>query len=151
MEVKETEIAITFKKVPHSMFSSVGLDELPANVLVLRIQPEEGISLSFQAKRPGAKTCMSTLMMDFSYNELFKTEPPEAYQRLLLDCMTGDQTLFTRQDAIETAWRLLSPIMQAWEKDGHELYEYPAGAESFPAADNLIESDGRKWRSLSNE
>ena len=148
MAVKETEIAITFKNVPYSMFSSVGLDELPANVLVMRIQPEEGISLSFQAKRPGAKTCMSTLTMNFNYNELFETEPPEAYQRLLLDCMTGDQTLFTRQDAIETAWRLLSPIMQAWENEGYELYEYPAGAESFPAADNLIKSDGRKWRSL---
>ena len=148
MAVKETEIAITFKNVPYSMFSSVGLDELPANVLVMRIQPEEGISLSFQAKRPGAKTCMSTLTMNFNYNELFETEPPEAYQRLLLDCMTGDQTLFTRQDAIETAWRSLSPIMQAWENEGYELYEYPAGAESFPAADNLIKSDGRKWRSL---
>ena len=151
MAVKETEIAITFKQVPYSMFSSVGLDELPANVLVLRIQPEEGMSLSFQAKRPGAKTCMSTLMMNFSYNELFGTEPPEAYQRLLLDCMAGDQTLFTRQDAIETAWRLLSPIMQAWENDGYTLYEYPAGDESFLAADNLIESNGRKWRSLSKE
>ncbi len=151
MAVKETEIAITFKKVPYSMFSSVGLDELPANVLVMRIQPEEGISLSFQAKRPGAKTCMSTLTMNFNYNELFEAEPPEAYQRLLLDCMVGDQTLFTRQDGIETAWRLLTPIMQAWEKDGYELYKYPAGAESFPAADNLIESDGRKWRKLLNE
>ena len=89
--------------------------------------------------------------MNFSYNELFETEPPEAYQRLLLDCMTGDQTLFTRQDAIETAWRLLSPIMQVWENDGHELCEYPAGDESFPAADNLIESDDRQWRQLLKE
>ena len=151
MAVKETEIAITFKKVPYSMFSSVGLDELPANVLVLQIQPEEGISLSFQAKRPGAKTCMSTLTMNFNYNELFGTEPPEAYQRILLDCMVSDQTLFTRQDAIETAWQLLTPIMQAWENNGYELHKYPAGAESFPAADNLIESDERKWRSLLNE
>ena len=151
MAVKETEIAITFKEVPYSMFSSVGLDELPANVLVLQIQPEEGISLSFQAKRPGAKTCISTLTMNFKYNELFGTEPPEAYQRLLLDCMIGDQTLFMRQDAIETAWKLLTPIMQVWENGNYVLHEYPAGAESFPAADNLIESDGRKWRSLLNE
>jgi glucose-6-phosphate 1-dehydrogenase len=151
MAVKETEIAITFKQVPYSMFSSVGLDELPANVLVLRIQPEEGISLSFQAKRPGAKTCMSTLTMNFNYNELFGTEPPEAYQRLLLDCMVGDQTLFTRQDGIETAWQLLMPIMQAWENGDYVLHEYPAGAESFHAADALIESDGRKWRSLLKE
>jgi len=151
MAVKDTEIAITFKEVPYSMFSSVGLDELPANVLVMRIQPEEGISLSFQAKRPGAKTCISTLTMNFNYNELFGTEPPEAYQRLLLDCMVGDQTLFTRQDGIETAWRLLTPIMQAWENGDSVLHKYPAGTESFPAADMLIESDGRKWRSLLNE
>jgi glucose-6-phosphate 1-dehydrogenase len=148
MPVKETEIAITFKHVPYSMFSSVGLDELPANVLVMRIQPEEGTSLSFQAKRPGAKTCMSTLTMNFNYNELFETEPPEAYQRLLLDCMVSDQTLFTRQDAIETTWKLLMPVLQAWENDSCELYKYSAGDESFAAADKLIESDGRKWRSL---
>ena len=151
MTVKETEIAITFKQVPYSMFSSVGLDELPANVLVLRIQPEEGISLSFQAKRPGSKTCMSTLTMNFNYNELFGTEPPEAYQRLLLDCMVSDQTLFTRQDAIETTWRLLMPVLHAWENDSSELYKYQAGDESFPAADNLIKTDGRKWQSLSKE
>ncbi|MBN1806768.1 MAG: glucose-6-phosphate dehydrogenase [Sedimentisphaerales bacterium] len=151
MAVKETEIAITFKQVPYSMFSSVGLDELPANVLVMRIQPKEGISLSFQAKRPGAKTCISTLTMNFNYNELFGTEPPEAYQRLLLDCMVNDQTLFTRQDAIETTWRLLMPVLQAWENDSCELYKYPAGEESFAAADKLIESDGRKWRPLLNK
>jgi glucose-6-phosphate 1-dehydrogenase len=151
MAVKDTEIAITFKEVPYSMFSSVGLDKLPANVLVMRIQPEEGISLSFQAKRPGAKTCMNTLTMNFNYNELFGTEPPEAYQRLLLDCIVGDQTLFTRQDGIETAWRLLTPIMQAWENGDRVLHKYPAGSESFPAADMLIESDGRKWRNLLNE
>ena len=151
MAVKVTEIAITFKHVPYSMFSSVGLDELPANVLVMRIQPQEGISLSFQAKRPGAKTCMSTLTMNFNYNELFRTEPPEAYQRLLLDCMVSDQTLFTRQDGIETSWKLMMPILQAWENDSCELYQYPAGDESFPAADKLIESDGRKWRSLINK
>ena len=151
MAEKETEIAITFKKIPHSMFSSVGLDELPANVLVLQIQPEEGISLSFQAKRPGAKTCISTLTMNFKYNELFGTDPPEAYQRLLLDCMVGDQTLFMRQDSIETAWKLLTPILQLWENGDCVLHEYPAGDESFPAADNLIESDERKWRSLSEE
>jgi glucose-6-phosphate 1-dehydrogenase len=151
MAVKVTEIAITFKKVPYSMFSSVGLNELPPNVLVLRIQPEEGISLSFQAKRPGAKTCISTLTMDFNYNELFGTEPPEAYERLLLDCMVGDQTLFTRQDAVERSWTLLTPVLQAWENGDCPLHGYPAGAESFPAADSLIESDGRKWRSLRRE
>lgn len=145
---KDTGIAITFRNVPHSMFSSMELGEMPPNVLILQIQPREGIILKFQAKRPGSKNCMSTLTMNFSYQELFGTEAPEAYERLLLDCMLGDQTLFTRQDAIEAAWRLLAPVMEFWENDGAFLHEYPAGAESFPAADELIESDGRKWRKI---
>ncbi len=144
-----TEIAITFKNVPHSMFASVGLDELPANVLVLKIQPNEGIQLSFQAKRPGSKACMSTLTMNFYYNEVFGTAPPEAYQRLLLDCMVGDQTLFTRQDDIEVAWKLLTPVLKAWESNKSGLNGYKAGAESFSQADDLIIADGRKWRRIS--
>jgi glucose-6-phosphate 1-dehydrogenase len=145
---KDTEIAITFKKVPHSMFISVGLEDMPANVLVLQIQPEEGISLSFQAKRPGSKICMSTLNMNFNYRSIFLVDMPEAYQRLLLDCMVGDQTLFTRFDSVEIAWQLLMPVLQSWENDDSAPYEYPAGSESFPHADRLIESDGRKWRKL---
>jgi len=147
---KDTEIAITFKKVPHSMFISAGLEDMAPNVLVLQIQPQEGISLSFQAKRPGSKVCMSTLGMSFSYSEVFGAEAPKAYQRLLLDCMVGDQTLFTRQDDVEVSWGLLTPLLRAWETDDSAPYEYPAGAESFPQADALIESDGRKWRKLSS-
>ncbi len=146
---KDTEIAITFKQVPHSMFISAGLAEMPANVLVLQIQPEEGISLSFQAKRPGSKVCMSTLRMDFSYREVFGTEAPEAYQRLLLDCMVGDQTLFIRQDNVEVSWGLLTPVLNAWEKSDSVPCQYAAGSDSFAEADALIESDGRKWRKLS--
>jgi len=145
---KDTEIAITFKKVPHSMFISVGLDDMPPNVLALNIQPQEGISLSFQAKRPGSKVCMGTLNMSFSYQNVFGVNVPEAYQRLLLDCMIGDQTLFTRFDGVEVAWRLLSPVLQAWQNDDSAPHEYPAGSSSFPQADWLIESDGREWRKL---
>lgn len=148
LAVKDTEIAITFKKVPYSLFSSVGLGELPPNVLVLQIQPEEGISLHFQAKRPGSKLCMSTLNMKFSYRSVFFAEAPEAYNRLLLDCMVGDQTLFTRQDDVEISWQLLTPILQAWEQDESVPYTYPAGCESFSQADKLLEADGRKWRRL---
>ena len=148
LPAKDTEIAITFKKVPYSMFSSVGLDELPPDVLVLRIQPEEGISLSFQAKRPGSKICMSTLNMNFSYKNVFLVDMPEAYQRLLLDCMVGDQTLFTRQDDVEVSWGLFTPILQAWEQDESAPNKYPAGSESFAEADRLIEADGRKWRKI---
>jgi len=143
---KDSEIAITFKKVPHSMFISTGLGDMPANVLILQIQPEEGISLSFQAKQPGSKVCMGTLNMNFSYRSIFGVEMPEAYQRLLLDCMVGDQTLFTRQDGVEVAWRLLTPVLQAWEQSNSSPVEYAAGSDSFPEADSLIESDGRKWR-----
>jgi len=145
---KDTEIAITFKEVPHSMFISAGLVDMPANVLVLQIQPEEGISLSFQAKRPGSKFCMSTLNMNFNYKSVFLVDMPEAYQRLLLDCMVGDQTLFNRYDSVEIAWQLLMPVLQSWEGDNSAPHEYSAGSESFPQADKLIESDGRKWRKL---
>jgi len=148
LATKLTEIAITFKKVPHSMFASVGLDDMPANVLVLKIQPDEGISLRFQAKQPGAKACIGTLNMDFNYADIFGAELPEAYQRLLLDCMVGDQTLFTRQDDVELSWTLLAPVLQEWQTTDLAPYEYPAGSESFPQADSLIESDGRKWRKL---
>jgi len=146
---KDTEITITFKKVPHSMFVSAGLEDMQPNILVLQIQPEEGISLSFQAKRPGSKICMSTLNMHFDYQSVFGISMPEAYQRLLLDCMVGDQTLFTRYDAVETAWQLLTPVLEAWENSDSLPYEYAAGSESFAQADNLIEFDGRKWRKLS--
>jgi len=148
MAAKDTEIAITFRKVPHSVFSGAGLDELPANVLVLQIQPEEGISLSYQAKRPGSKICMSTLNMNFSYKSIFLVDMPEAYQRLLLDCMLGDQTLFTRQDDVEVSWQLLTPLLEAWERDESPPPIYEAGNSSFPEADRLIEADGRRWRKL---
>ncbi len=87
--------------------------------------------------------------MNFNYKSIFLVDMPEAYQRLLLDCMVGDKTLFTRFDGVETSWRLLTPVLEAWQKDDSMPYEYPAGSESFPAADALIESDGRKWRKLS--
>jgi len=148
LPVKDTEIAITFKKLPYSMFSSIGFEELPPNILIFKIQPEEGISLSFQAKRPGSKICMSTLNMNFSYKSVFLVDLPEAYQRLLLDCMLGDQTLFTRQDDIEISWKLITPLLQAWEQDESAPYIYSAGSESFTQADSLIENDGRQWRRL---
>jgi glucose-6-phosphate 1-dehydrogenase len=147
---KDTEVAITFKNIPHSMFAAVEFGDVPSNVLVLQIQPEEGISLSFQAKCPGSKICISALKMDFSYKDVFGVNMPEAYQRLLLDCMLGDQTLFTRYDAVQVSWQLLEPILKAWENpDAARPHQYPAGSQSFQAADQLIESDSRKWRSIS--
>jgi len=145
-----TEIAIVFKQVPHSMFASVGMDDMPANTLVFNIQPDEGIDLSFQAKRPGSKLCMNTLTMALNYSEIFGTSTPDAYQRLLLDSMVGDQTLFTRQDDVEVSWDLMMPILNAWQDDTESLYQYPAGAATFSQADKIITADGRKWRQLSD-
>jgi glucose-6-phosphate 1-dehydrogenase len=147
---KNTEIIVTFKEIPHSLFGSVGLDHMPPNILAFQIQPEEGIALRFQAKRPGSKICIGTLDMKFRYKEIFGGELPEAYERLLLDCMTGDQTLFTRFDGIETTWKLLMPILEAWEKSHERPHEYPAGSESFPLADALLEADGRQWHGLAS-
>ena len=147
---KDTEIVVTFKEIPYSLFGSVGLTEMPPNVLVFQIQPEEGISLRFQAKRPGSKICIGTLKMAFSYKDVFGVEMPEAYQRLLLDCMAGDQTLFTRFDSIEVSWQLLMPVLEAWQRSREKLPEYPAGSESFPQADAVTEADGRQWYRLNS-
>ena len=144
-----TEIAIVFRKAPHIMFASAGIEDLPANVLVLKIQPNEGISLFFEAKRPGPKLCMGTLAMDFNYAEIFGASSPDAYQRLLLDCMTGDQTLFTRIDDVKLAWELIDKVLADWRQRDCEPYFYPAGAESFSQADALIQREGRNWRKIS--
>ena len=120
----------------------------PVNTLIMRIQPEEGISLSFQAKRPGSKLCMGTLNMSFSYGDVFGVDPPEAYQRLLLDVMTGDQTLFMRFDTLEATWKLLDPVLQKWQNNEVSLATYAAGCQSFPEADELISRLGHAWRPL---
>lgn len=131
------------------MFTAAEIGDVPSNVLVLQIQPEEGISLSFQAKCPGSKICITALKMDFSYKDVFGVNLPEAYQRLLLDCMLDDQTLFTRYDGVQVSWQLLEPVLKAWENPASPRpHEYPAGSQSFPTADALIESDSRKWRSI---
>jgi glucose-6-phosphate 1-dehydrogenase len=151
LAAKDTEIVITFRPVPHSMFVSAGIDELPPNVLTLQIQPQEGMSLQFQAKRPGSKMCIGTLDMRFNYCDVFGVEMPEAYSRLLLDAMVGDQTLFNRYDSVEAAWKLFDPVLKAWQDNYVPLYDYSAGAASFAAADKLIEADGRKWRTIAAE
>ena len=141
-----TEIAITFKKVPHLMFESMGIGELPANVLILKIQPMEGMKLFFEAKSPGTKLCMGTLQMDFNYAEVFGGENPDAYQRLLLDCLDGDQTLFMRIDDVKVAWGLVDKLLKDWKAGNSPPYIYTAGSDSFNQADNLIQKDGRCWR-----
>ena len=142
-----SEIAITFKRVPHSMFAPLSPGELSPNVLVLNVQPEEGISLTIQAKHPGPRVCMSSLMMDFNYQEVFGIELPDAYERVLLDCMLGDQTLFIRHDGMEVAWSLITPVLGAWEESTPDsIYPYPAGSWGPSESEALLERDGRTWR-----
>lgn len=148
LPAKTTEIAVTFKKVPHSLFASSGLDDIAPNVLVMKIQPEEGLSLSFQAKRPGSKLCMGTLNMDFSYEDVFGIKMPESYQRLLLDCMLGDQTLFMRFDTLETTWKFLDPVLKAWQADPSPLPQYQIASQHFAEADALIQQDNLTWRKM---
>ncbi len=151
MKRRVSEIALTFKSVPHSIFTPILPDQLAPNILALNVQPEEGMSLTIQAKTPGPKLCMSALTMTFSYREAFGAELRDAYERLLLDCMLGDQTLFTRSDNIEIAWSLLTPVLDAWETAGQagdteSLYAYEAGSWGPTQADTLLARDGRRWR-----
>jgi len=110
---KVSEIAIVFKRVPHSMFPNIPVEELEPNTLVINIQPDEGIALNIQAKYPGARLCLETLSMEFKYKDVFNLRPLDAYERLLLDCMLGDQTLFIRSDDIKASWELLTPVLKA--------------------------------------
>jgi len=144
---KLTEIVITFKDVPHSMFQMEGMDDLPANVLRFQIQPQEGMYLSLQAKRPGSKICMSTLEMDVDYQEVFGVKMPEAYQRLLLDCMLGDQTLFTRHDSILASWEILMPVLESWNQE-KKIASYPAGSGGPESQDTLWPDSACGWSQL---
>ncbi len=145
---KLTEIVIVFKSIPHSLFHEAGLEELPRNVLRFQIQPEEGTFLSLQAKRPGSKICMSTLEMAVEYHKVFGVEMPEAYQRLLLDCMIGDQTLFTRHDSILLSWGLLQPVLEQWESGKADIYVYESGTSTIDPAEKLIRKLGHTWMPL---
>lgn len=141
-------IAITFKPVPHSIFAAVAEAQLAPNVLVFKVQPEEGATLHLQAKRPGSKLCMGNLEMRFTYREVFGGEPPEAYERLLLDAMLGDHTLFLRNDSIDLAWQLLDPVMAAWatgDPRAGQLATYPAGSWGPTPANHLPALDGHAW------
>jgi len=143
-----TEISVHFKKAPPVLFNkeSVTLDQ---NVLVLRIQPDEGISLRMQAKIPGTSLRIEPVKMDFHYGTSFGKPSPEAYERLLLDAMSGDATLFARRDEVEQAWAFIDPIEEEWrELKEKALYFYSAGSWGPDEADQLIARDGRAWRRL---
>ncbi|MGO8947176.1 MAG: glucose-6-phosphate dehydrogenase [Ktedonobacterales bacterium] len=143
-----SEVAIYFKRPPYLLFRDSGADQMQPNVLSLRIQPNEGISLLFEAKVPGQEMQLRSVNMDFLYGSSFGVEPPEAYERLLLDCMLGDSTLFTRIDETEHSWQLVDVIERAWTHSSAPLPQYEPGTWGPKEADALIERDGRTWRRL---
>jgi glucose-6-phosphate 1-dehydrogenase len=143
-----TEVAIQFKRPPYLLFQGTGPERIQPNVLSMRIQPNEGISLRFMAKVPGQEMQLRSVNMDFLYGSSFGVEPPDAYERLLLDCMFGDPTLFTRIDETELAWQLVDTIVARWKKSGPPVVQYEPGTWGPKEADALIEGDGRTWRRL---
>jgi len=147
LATRVTEIAVQFRRPPLALFKRAGMDDVDPNVLAIRVQPDEGILLRFGAKVPGQGLQIRGVNMDFRYGSSFAVDSPDAYETLLLDAMVGDASLFTRGDEAERAWEILDPIMSAWQSgEGGPLHFYPAGSWGPPAADELLERDGRAWR-----
>jgi glucose-6-phosphate 1-dehydrogenase len=146
MPKRATEIAVRFQPLPHSLF---GEGATQPNELIIRVQPEEGIALRFSAKVPGERYRPRTVSMDFRYGTTFGAVAPEAYERLLLDAMRGDQTLFTRRDEVEAAWRIADSVLKVTESpEFAPPHPYRAGTWGPSEADQLLARDGRAWRRL---
>ncbi|MBA3433585.1 MAG: glucose-6-phosphate dehydrogenase [Actinobacteria bacterium] len=143
---RETTIAIQFQRAPHPPFAEIAGDGLRPNVLLIHVQPDEGVSLAIGAKVPGQGMSIRTVHMDFLYGGAFRTGLPEAYERLILDAMLGDATLFTRADEVDEQWALVDTIVAAWKRDRPVFPNYAAGTWGPPSAGELITRDGRSWR-----
>jgi glucose-6-phosphate 1-dehydrogenase len=142
-----TEIAINFKRAPKLLFKDTGVEQMTANVLVMHIQPDEGISLRFSAKIPGPSVKIGSVDMSFKYTSYFGTAPSTGYETLLLDCMIGDPTLFQRDDMVEAGWRIVTPVLDVWNAlPPREFPNYAAGSWGPKEADHLLEREGRHWR-----
>jgi len=149
LPARVTEVSVHFKPVPQVLFNTPELGPMLPNVLAIRIQPNEGISLRFQVKVPGPGVTIQPFQMDFGYGTAFGQEPPDAYERLLLDAALGDATLFARCDEVEAAWRFVAPVVACCEAcTRYALPTYPAGSWGPAEADELIEADGRRWEIL---
>jgi glucose-6-phosphate 1-dehydrogenase len=144
---KVTEIAVTLKPVPHLAFKQEGSVGVQPNQLILTLQPNEGVSLSLGAKIPGTRMRIRPVNMEFLYGTSFLSQSPEAYERLIMDAMRGDATLFTRNDEVEAQWRICDPIVQTWEATPGPLPQYEAGSQGPSDADSLLRSDDR-WRTI---
>jgi glucose-6-phosphate 1-dehydrogenase len=146
---RASEVAVQFKDIPQILFNADPNRSLPPNVLALRIQPDEGLSLRIVSRVPGTRIQTHPVEMDFHYSEVFGRPSPEAYERLLLDVMLGDASRFMRRDAVEASWAWVTNILQAWEAQKQRwLPEYPAGTWGPIEADRMIQNDGRSWRVL---
>jgi glucose-6-phosphate 1-dehydrogenase len=143
---RETTIAIQFKRAPHPPFEETSAEGLRPNVLLVHVQPDEGVSLAIGAKVPGQGMSIRTVHMDFLYGGTFRTGMPEAYERLIVDTLLGDGTLFTRADEVEEQWLLVDTIVAAWQRDRPGFPNYAAGTWGPPSADDLVKRDGRSWR-----
>jgi glucose-6-phosphate 1-dehydrogenase len=142
-----TEIAVTLKPVPHLAFQESGSLGVQPNQLILNVQPNEGVSLSLVAKIPGARMRVRPVNMEFAYGTSFMSQSPEAYERLILDTMRGDATLFARDDEVEAAWGIVDPILEAWQSADGELPQYAAGSPGPAEADQILQG-GAEWRPL---
>lgn len=141
-----TDITLVFRRTPHLIFRRKGTDEHIANILSIRIQPDEGISFFFNAKKPGSGMQLTPVEMDFDYSSTFHTLLSNAYERLLRDCLSGDQTLYSRKDAVEASWSIISPVLEMWKEIGNEhIFKYPSGSWGPEEADDLLKRDGKKW------
>lgn len=146
---RATEVAITFKAPPLSLFKKANVAHAGPNVLGIKIQPDEGIYLAFSAKAPGNRMHLDSVRMDFHYATSFGVSTPEAYERLILDAIAGDATLFARTDEVELSWEWVDRILNVWENDPHmPLSLHPAGTEGPIESDVLLQRDGRRWRSI---
>jgi len=146
---RTTEIAIQFKQVPFALFRDTPVETLTPNVLVMQIQPDEGISLQFGAKRPGPDIHLGAVRMDFRYRDYFNTDPSTGYETLVYDCMIGDPILFQRADSVEAGWAVVQPILDLWRSDKSVPLEfYTAGTAGPEAAEQLLWRAGRQWRPI---
>ena len=149
MPHRASEVAVQFKEIPQILFNANQNEPQQPNVLALRIQPEEGLSLRIVSRVPGTRAQTHPVEMDFQYGEVFGRPSPEAYERLLLDVMAGDASRFMRRDAVEASWAWITKILEGWQQQGARwLPEYPAGTCGPVEADRLIQQDGRTWRPL---
>ena len=149
LNIRSSEIAIRFKQAPYALFRDTPVDELDADWLILRIQPDEGIRLRFNAKRPGPSMTLESVSMKFNYKDYFHQAPAVGYETLIYDCLIGDATLFQRADQVESAWALVEPVLKGWANTTPRHFPtYAAGSEGPIAANDLLAKDGRSWRAI---